>query len=210
VLSCQNIVAMQALTQRHGVLPCTPARRLQRQPCSSACSSAKPLRTCAPAVSSGRLALPHTAAGQPPCRSFSAACSSRTPATPRGTMAGSSSGPESIAPDGDGTAITPDPEEAQQAAMDATGRSRGALWFAAIKPPMYTVCIIPVLVSSSLFTEAPSSAAMSLPSLSTYCSSLRRARHALDALQQTSLPHDTRREPRSWRLAAAYVSAFQW
>ena len=48
--------------------------------------------------------------------------------------------------DGDGTVIQPDPEEAQQAAQDATGLTRRQLWFAAIKPPMYTVCIIPVLV----------------------------------------------------------------
>jgi 1,4-dihydroxy-2-naphthoate octaprenyltransferase len=43
--------------------------------------------------------------------------------------------------------VAPDPEEAQQAAMDATGLTRRQLWFAAVKPPMYTVCIIPVLVS---------------------------------------------------------------
>ena len=48
--------------------------------------------------------------------------------------------------DGDGTVIQPDLEEAQQAAQAATGLTRQQLWFAAVKPPMYTVCIIPVLV----------------------------------------------------------------
>lgn len=54
---------------------------------------------------------------------------------------------DGVPPGGDGVVVAPDSEEAQQAAMDATRLSRRQLWFAAIKPPMYTVCIIPVLVS---------------------------------------------------------------
>jgi hypothetical protein len=53
---------------------------------------------------------------------------------------------DGVPPGGDGVVVAPNPEEAQQAAMDATGLGRRQLWFAAIKPPMYTVCIIPVLV----------------------------------------------------------------